>query len=66
MTSSHTAFPVLRQKATPVADIGNDIKRLADDMIETMYAHSGLGLAAEQIGKDQVDLRHRYSSREGD
>jgi peptide deformylase len=43
--------PVLRERAIPVTSFDGGIKNLADDMLETMYGCSGLGLAAEQIGK---------------
>lgn len=43
--------PVLRVKATPVADITTPLKRLVDDMMETMYGAEGVGLAAQQIGQ---------------
>jgi peptide deformylase len=42
--------PVLRAKAEPVAKIDAAIRRLAEDMIEAMYAHDGCGLAANQVG----------------
>jgi peptide deformylase len=42
--------PVLRQVSTPVETIDADIRRLADDMLETMYDAPGIGLAAIQIG----------------
>jgi len=42
--------PPLHRKAEPVAAITPDIDRLIDDMIETMYAAPGIGLAAPQIG----------------
>jgi peptide deformylase len=42
--------PVLRQKAKDIAP-GTDISTLVEDMYETMYAASGVGLAAPQIGK---------------
>lgn len=42
--------PVLRQPATPVTDIDGAVVKLADAMLETMYAAPGLGLAAPQIG----------------
>lgn len=42
--------PVLKQKATEVADIDGRLARLVDDMFETMYAAPGVGLAAPQIG----------------
>jgi peptide deformylase len=41
---------VLHQPARPVADITPDILRLVDDMIQTMYAAPGVGLAAPQVG----------------
>ncbi|HTI40641.1 MAG TPA: peptide deformylase [Vicinamibacterales bacterium] len=41
---------VLHQPARPVAEITPDISRLVDDMIQTMYAAPGIGLAATQIG----------------
>jgi peptide deformylase len=46
--------PVLRQKAKRVKNIDGSIRKLAGDMIETMHADSGVGLAAPQIG---VSLR---------
>jgi peptide deformylase len=42
--------PVLRRKAKPVAEITPEIQKLIDDMIETMYAAPGVGLAAPQVG----------------
>jgi len=41
---------VLHQPASPVAEITPDILQLVDDMIQTMYAAPGIGLAATQIG----------------
>jgi peptide deformylase len=43
--------PVLRQKAKRVVTIDGSIQRLIDDMIETMRAVYGVGLAAPQVGK---------------
>ncbi|HMK62100.1 MAG TPA: peptide deformylase [Acidimicrobiales bacterium] len=42
--------PVLRQRAREVEDIDGRLAQLADDMIETMYAAPGVGLAAPQVG----------------
>jgi peptide deformylase len=42
---------VLRQKTTEISDYNDDIRRLANDMIVTMYAANGIGLAAPQVGK---------------
>jgi peptide deformylase len=39
----------LRQKARPVEKVDADIQRLVDDMLETMYAAPGIGLAAVQV-----------------
>jgi peptide deformylase len=40
----------LHAPASPVTDITPDIERLIDDMLQTMYAAPGIGLAAPQIG----------------
>lgn len=42
--------PVLRTPAVPVEEIDEGVRRLAADMIETMYDAPGVGLAAPQIG----------------
>ena len=42
--------PVLRQKAAPVAAVDDRVRQLMDDMLETMYAAPGIGLAAPQVG----------------
>src|SRR4029453_15438903 len=41
---------VLHQPANPVAGITPDILQLVDDMVQTMYAAPGIGLAATQVG----------------
>jgi peptide deformylase len=46
--------PVLRQKAKRITKVDKSIRRLVDDMIETMHDAPGIGLAAPQIG---VSLR---------
>jgi peptide deformylase len=43
----------LHQRATDVAVLDDHVQRLVDDMIETMYAAPGVGLAATQIGVPQ-------------
>jgi peptide deformylase len=40
----------LQTKAAPVAQIDDEVQRLIDDMIETMYAAPGIGVAAPQVG----------------
>ena len=42
--------PVLRQKSLPVDVVDEDLQQLMSDMLETMYAAPGIGLAAIQIG----------------
>lgn len=44
--------PVLRVKCRTVSDVDEEIRELADDMLETMYDAEGVGLAAPQIGRD--------------
>ena len=41
---------VLRQKSLPVEKVDGDLQKLMDDMLETMYAAPGIGLAAIQVG----------------
>ena len=42
--------PLLRKVSEPVSSVNTEIKNLMDDMLETMYAAPGIGLAAVQIG----------------
>lgn len=42
--------PILRHVSTPVETFDAGLKRLADDMLETMYDAPGIGLAAIQVG----------------
>jgi peptide deformylase len=42
--------PVLRKKGVKIEGISPEIRKLIDDMFETMYAYKGVGLAAQQIG----------------
>jgi len=44
--------PRLKKAAPQIADLSDDLRRLADDMLETMYAAPGIGLAAPQVGVD--------------
>ena len=41
---------VLRKKAEPVAEVNDEIRKRADDMLETMIDADGVGLAAPQVG----------------
>ncbi|MEM8632742.1 MAG: peptide deformylase [Pseudomonadota bacterium] len=42
--------PRLKKTAAPVKEIDDGLRRLADDMLETMYDAPGIGLAAPQVG----------------
>jgi peptide deformylase len=60
--------PVLRQKGIRVEGINAEIKKLVADMLETMHASKGVGLAAQQIGRalqltvvDVRDIKERPS-----
>ena len=64
LTVLHFPDPRLRKKARPVATVDAAVRQLAGDMLETMYAENGIGLAATQVNVQQrvvvMDL-----SREG-
>ncbi len=59
--------PVLRTKAAPVKEINAEIKQLVQDMIETMEAENGWGLAAPQVHQSvAIFLTHvSYETPEG-
>ena len=42
--------PILRKKCEPLEQVDANTKKLMDDMLETMYAAPGIGLAAVQVG----------------
>ena len=42
--------PILRSKSLPVEKVDKELQELMDDMLETMYAAPGIGLAAIQVG----------------
>tara|TARA_B100001939_G_scaffold282413_1_gene251443 strand:- start:72 stop:596 length:525 start_codon:yes stop_codon:yes gene_type:complete len=42
--------PILRKKSQKLENVDNELRALMDDMLETMYAAPGIGLAAVQIG----------------
>ena len=43
--------PVLKKKAVKVEKVDDALRKLMDDMLETMYSAVGVGLAAPQIGQ---------------
>ena len=42
--------PILKKVSEPVAEVNDEIRGILDDMLETMYAAPGIGLAAVQVG----------------
>ena len=54
--------PILKQKTSKVDVVDDEIRKLLDDMLETMYASNGCGLAAPQIGISKriavIDIAH--------
>ncbi|MGD0879445.1 MAG: peptide deformylase [Anaerolineales bacterium] len=52
--------PVLRRKAKPVTRFDADLQSLVDDMIETMRAAPGVGLAAPQVGVSECVIVVEY------
>jgi len=55
--------PRLRDVARPIPAVDDDIRQLGADLLETMYAANGIGLAATQVGIDKrilvIDLQER-------
>ena len=46
----HHPDPRLRNVAVPVEAVNDEVRQLADDLLETMYSARGIGLAAVQVG----------------
>lgn len=57
---------VLKKKAAKVEKVDNDLRRLLDDMLETMYDAVGVGLAAPQVGESIRALVIDYEQEEDD
>lgn len=58
--------PVLRRKAKPVTKFDKDLQTLIDDMIETMRAEPGVGLAAPQVNVSRQLIVVEYSEDDDD
>lgn len=56
--------PRLRHKALPVEKITDELRELADNMLETMHAENGIGLASIQVGVEKrllvIDIRPMF------
>jgi peptide deformylase len=61
-----TKYPeeVLKKKTEPVCEFDAGLQKLIDDMIETMYAAPGVGLAANQVGVSKQVTVIDVSSRD--
>jgi peptide deformylase len=58
--------PMLKRVAPPVDEVDDGIRRLLDDMAETMYAADGVGLAAPQVGESRRIIVIDTSPRQPD
>jgi len=52
--------PRLRIKAKPVTQFDDDLKRLVNDMYDTMYAHNGVGLQVRKSTYINISLRWMF------
>ncbi|MDE2842033.1 MAG: peptide deformylase [Chloroflexota bacterium] len=50
LTMRHVPDPILRQQTRRITQIPASLKQYTDDMVETMHAEHGVGLAANQVG----------------
>lgn len=58
--------PVLRRPAVAVERVDGELRQLADDMLATMYAAPGIGLAAPQVGVSRRVIVLDVSDKEDD
>ena len=56
---------ILREKSLNVESVDDDLRKLMDDMLETMYAAPGIGLAAIQVGIPKRVIVLDISQKEG-
>jgi peptide deformylase len=60
--------PVLEKPSAPVTEFGDELKKLVEDMFESMYEAKGVGLAAPQIGISKrlavIDVTFKENPRE--
>jgi peptide deformylase len=60
-----TGDPVLHAAASPVTEFGLSLERLVNDMVETMHAAPGVGLAAPQVGESLRLFVYDWTDGEG-
>lgn len=58
--------PLLKQRSSSVKTVDDDVRKLMDDMLETMYSCNGLGLAAVQVGVHKRVIVMDIEQREGE
>lgn len=62
-----TPHPILKEVSAPVDKVDDDLRAFMDDMLETMYAAPGIGLAAIQVGVKKrvlvIDLQENEGER---
>lgn len=58
--------PILRQTAQSIERVDTDLRRLVDDMLETMYDAPGIGLAAPQVGVSRRLIVLDVSEKDGE
>ncbi|MEZ5853928.1 MAG: peptide deformylase [Hyphomicrobiaceae bacterium] len=58
--------PILRKLSEPVERVDDALRRLADDMLETMYEAPGIGLAAPQVGVSRRLVVIDVSEKDGE
>jgi peptide deformylase len=58
--------PILRKVAAPVERVDDELRRLADDMLETMYEAPGIGLAAPQVNVSRRLIVLDVSEKDGE
>lgn len=54
--------PDLRKKCDPVEEVNDEVRQLAQDLIETVLEHDGAGLAAPQVGRHVRMFVSRYAN----
>ena len=57
--------PVLKRKSVPLENLNGDVERFSKAMLEAMYRHKGIGLAAPQVGKNLRMLVFDLGAPEG-
>jgi peptide deformylase len=55
--------PVLRQKAKKVPGMDNGLRKLVENMLDTMFDANGVGLAAPQVGVPLRGVTNLYAGR---